>query len=242
MINVVNLSVKLGSKQVLSGVNLEFESGVLNILGQNGCGKSTLLKAILKLVKFSGDVLINSQNSRQLSHKDLAKALSYIPQSNFTPFNYSVKEMVLMGRVAHKGIFENYSKNDEKIALNALDELGILTLASEQFLRLSGGQKQLVLIARALATQSKIILMDEPVNGLDFGNQIKLLDMIKSLVNAGYSFIITTHHPRQAKFIGGRSVLIQDGAIFANILSKDLDENLISKLYKIDYNKYKDIL
>ncbi|AII14163.1 ABC transporter, ATP-binding protein [Campylobacter iguaniorum] len=242
MINVVNLSVKLGSKQVLSGVNLEFESGVLNILGQNGCGKSTLLKAILKLVKFSGDVLINSQNSRQLSYRDLAKALSYIPQSNFTPFNYSVKEMVLMGRVAHKGIFENYSKNDEKIALNALDELGILTLASEQFLRLSGGQKQLVLIARALATQSKIILMDEPVNGLDFGNQIKLLDMIKSLANAGYSFIITTHHPRQAKFIGGRSVLIQDGAIFANILSKDLDENLISKLYKIDYNKYKDIL
>ncbi|QQF52805.1 ABC transporter ATP-binding protein [Campylobacter fetus] len=242
MIKLVNLSVKYAKKEVLNQICFEFEGGILNILGENGSGKSSLLKASLGLVKFRGDVLINGANLFSFSPKELAKLISYIPQSNYTPFNYSVLDMVLMGRLAYKGLFDNYSKNDRLIAMESLDRLGIINLADDEFLNLSGGQKQLVLIARALASRAKTIIMDEPVNGLDFGNQIRLLEMIKKVAANGCNFIITTHHPRHAKFIGGRAILVKNGEIFKDTSSELLDSSLISKLYGVNYKKYEELL
>ncbi|RAZ49753.1 ABC transporter ATP-binding protein [Campylobacter hyointestinalis] len=242
MIKLVNLNVKYAKKEVLKQICFEFEGGILNILGENGSGKSSLLKAILGLIKFSGDVLINRANLRSFSSRELASLISYIPQSNFTPFNYSVLDMVLMGRLAYKGFFDNYSKNDRLIAIQSLEILGILNLVNDEFLNLSGGQKQLVLIARALASRAKTIIMDEPINGLDFGNQIRLLEMIKMVASSGYDFIITTHHPRHARFIGGRAILIKNGEILKDTASELLDSSLISKLYGVDYKKYEELL
>ncbi|ANE33801.1 ABC transporter, ATP-binding protein [Campylobacter hyointestinalis subsp. lawsonii CCUG 27631] len=242
MIKLVNLNVKYAKKEVLKQICFEFEGGILNILGENGSGKSSLLKAILGLIKFSGDVLINRANLRSFSSRELASLISYIPQSNFTPFNYSVLDMVLMGRLVYKGLFDNYSKNDRLIAIQSLESLGILNLVNDEFLNLSGGQKQLVLIARALASRAKTIIMDEPINGLDFGNQIRLLEMIKMVASSGYDFIITTHHPRHARFIGGRAILIKNGEIFRDTASELLDSSLISKLYGVDYKKYEELL
>ena len=242
MIKLVNLNVKYAKKEVLKQICFEFEGGILNILGENGSDKSSLLKAILGLIKFSGDVLINRANLRSFSSRQLASLISYIPQSNFTPFNYSVLDMVLMGRLAYKGLFDNYSKNDRLIAMQSLESLGILNLVNDEFLNLSGGQKQLVLIARALASRAKTIIMDEPINGLDFGNQIRLLEMIKMVASSGYDFIITTHHPRHARFIGGRAILIKNGEIFRDTASELLDSSLISKLYGVDYKKYEELL
>lgn len=242
MIKLVNLNVKYAKKEVLKQICFEFEGGILNILGENGSGKSSLLKAILGLIKFSGDVLINRANLRSFSSRELASLISYIPQSNFTPFNYSVLDMVLMGRLAYKWLFDNYSKNDRLIAMQSLESLGILNLVNDEFLNLSGGQKQLVLIARALASRAKTIIMDEPINGLDFGNQIRLLEMIKMVASSGYDFIITTHHPRHARFIGGRAILIKNGEIFRDTASELLDSSLISKLYGVDYKKYEELL
>lgn len=242
MIKLVNLNVKYAKKEVLKQICFEFEGGILNILGENGSGKSSLLKAILGLIKFSGDVLINRANLRSFSSRELASLISYIPQSNFTPFNYSVLDMVLMGRLAYKWLFDNYSKNDRLIAMESLESLGILNLVNDEFLNLSGGQKQLVLIARALASRAKTIIMDEPINGLDFGNQIRLLEMIKMVASSGYDFIITTHHPRHARFIGGRAILIKNGEIFRDTASELLDSSLISKLYGVDYKKYEELL
>lgn len=186
--------------------------------------------------------MINRANLRSFSSRELASLISYIPQSNFTPFNYSVLDMVLMGRLAYKGLFDNYSKNDRLIAIQSLESLGILNLVNDEFLNLSGGQKQLVLIARALASRAKTIIMDEPINGLDFGNQIRLLEMIKMVASSGYDFIITTHHPRHARFIGGRAILIKNGEIFRDTASEFLDSSLISKLYGVDYKKYEELL
>lgn len=242
MIKLVNLSVKYAKKEVLNQICFEFEGGILNILGENGSGKSSLLKASLGLVKFRGNVLINGADLCSFSPKELAKLISYIPQSNYTPFNYSVLDMVLMGRLAYKGLFDNYSKNDRLIAMESLEILGILNLVNDEFLNLSGGQKQLVLIARALASRAKTIIMDEPINGLDFGNQIRLLEMIKMVASSGYNFIITTHHPRHARFIGGRAILIKNGEIFRDTASELLDSSLISKLYGVDYKKYEELL
>ncbi|OCR85693.1 ABC transporter ATP-binding protein [Campylobacter fetus] len=242
MIKLVNLNVKYAKKEILNQICFEFEGGILNILGENGSGKSSLLKASLGLIKFSGDVLINGANLRSFSAKELAKLISYIPQSNFTPFNYSVLDMVLMGRLAYKNLFDNYSKNDRLIAMESLERLGIANLVNDEFLNLSGGQKQLVLIARSLAAKAKTIIMDEPVNGLDFGNQIRLLEMIKTVATNGCNFIITTHHPKHAKFVGGRAILIKNGEIFKDTASEFLDSSLISQLYGVDYKKYEELL
>lgn len=242
MIKLVNLSVKYAKKEVLNQICFEFEGGILNILGENGSGKSSLLKASLGLVKFRGNVLINGADLCSFNPKELAKLISYIPQSNYTPFNYSVLDMVLMGRLAYKGLFDNYSKNDRLIAMESLERLGIINLADDEFLNLSGGQKQLVLIARALASRAKTIIMDEPVNGLDFGNQIRLLEMIKKVAANGCNFIITTHHPRHAKFIGARAILVKNGEIFKDTSSELLDSSLISKLYGVNYKKYEELL
>lgn len=242
MIELKNLNIEYDKKSILKDINFSFKSGILNILGENGCGKSSLLKAILNLISFRGEIIINSKNIKEISVKDLAKMIAYIPQSNQTPFNYKAIDIVLMGRLAHKNLFENYSKEDERISLECMEILGILDLANKDFFILSGGQKQLVLIARALASKAKTIIMDEPVNGLDFGNQIRLLEMVKKLARDEYNFIITTHQPRHAKFIGGESLLIKNSKILAKIKSQDLNNDLISALYEVDYKKYKDIL
>ena len=147
-----------------------------------------------------------------------------------------------MSRLAHKGFFENYSKKDYEICYMGLERLGITHLANRVFKTLSGGERQLVYLARALSCGAKAIFMDEPVSGLDFGNQIKLLNLIKELSLEGYTIIITTHHPRHAKFLNGAVLMLKDGVKFGHGSVDLLDTKNISELYAVDYEKYKEIL
>lgn len=147
-----------------------------------------------------------------------------------------------MGRLAHKNLFENYSKKDYKICEEALEKLEILHLKDRIFANLSGGEKQLVYSARALSSRAKIIFMDEPVSGLDFGNQIKLLSLIKTLANDGYTVVITSHHPRHVRFLNSKVLMIKNGEIFKFGEAEILNEANISALYEIDYSKFKEIL
>lgn len=146
-----------------------------------------------------------------------------------------------MGLLMQKTILQNYNMHDKSKVIEMLEFLGIERLKNAYFNTLSGGEKQLVLIARALINNPKIILMDEPVNGLDFGNQVKLLEIIKNL-SVKQHFIITTHHPRHAKFIGGDSLLIKNKSILNTMESKNLNTQAISNLYDIEYENYKEIL
>lgn len=243
MIEIKNLSFSYKNKAVLSNLSFCIKQGEnLAILGENGCGKSTLLKCILNLLKFKGEILINGKNLLSFSRKNLAQIIAYIPQFQNSPFEYKVIDIVLMGRLAHKNLFQSYSKNDYEISLNALEKLEISHLKDRIFTNLSGGEKQLVYCARSLASKAKIIFMDEPVSGLDFGNQIKFLSLIKTLSNDGYTIVITSHHPRHVKFLNSKILMIKNASIFNQGNSTILNEANISALYEIDYSKFKEIL
>ncbi len=216
IIEVKNLHFSYKKHQVLAGVDLELYRGeVVSLLGPNGCGKSTLIKLILKLLHGEGEIKIASKEIGKYSHKDIASHVAYIPQYNNTPFNYTVLEMVVMGRVAKLDFFALPSASDYEIANIALKKIDIEHLSNRAFGQLSGGQKQMVLLARAIAQEVNVFIMDEPVAGLDYGNQIRLLEFINELSAQGYTFLKTTHYPDHALLVSSRVVVMNGGKIIA---------------------------
>ncbi|MBS4069561.1 MULTISPECIES: ABC transporter ATP-binding protein [unclassified Sulfurimonas] len=216
IIEVKNLYFSYKKHQVLAGVDLELYRGeVVSLLGPNGCGKSTLIKLILKLLHGEGEIKIASKEIGKYSHKDIASHVAYIPQYNNTPFNYTVLEMVVMGRVAKLDFFALPSAGDYEIANIALKKIDIEHLSNRAFGQLSGGQKQMVLLARAIAQEVNVFIMDEPVAGLDYGNQIRLLELINELSAQGYTFLKTTHYPDHALLVSSRVVVMNGGKIIA---------------------------
>ncbi len=217
IIEVKNLHFSYKKSQVLLGANLQlFKGEVVSLLGPNGCGKSTLIKLILKLLHGNGEILLHKKSIKEYSYKEIASHIAYIPQYHHVPFGYSALEMVLMGRVSKLGIFASPSSHDHLIALEALKKVGILDLKDRIFGQLSGGQKQLVLFARAIAQEVDIFIMDEPVSGLDYGNQMRLLEFIDELSREGYTFLKTTHYPDHALLISSRTMVMNGGKIISD--------------------------
>ncbi|MBE2896625.1 ABC transporter ATP-binding protein [Pasteurellaceae bacterium HPA106] len=239
MIEVEHLRFSYGKKNILNDVSFTLEAGrSLCILGENGCGKSTLLRCMLGILPFQGKVRFQGQLINEIPRKTLARKMAYIPQRYHTPFAYRVIDMLLMGRLAHKKTLQGFSQADYAICQQALAQVNIPHLHDKLFTELSGGQQQLVYIARALTTQAKMIFMDEPTNGLDFGNQIRLLELIQRLQTQGYSFVITTHHPRQAQFLDTAILMIKQGKVLAFGEQALLQASQFSILYDIDYQRY----
>lgn len=235
IIEVKDLHFSYKNHQVLRGVDLELYSGeVVSLLGPNGCGKSTLIKLILKLLHGKGEIKIASKEIEKYSHKDIASLIAYVPQYNNTPFNYTVLEMVVMGRVAKLGFFALPSANDYEVANRALEKINIAHLGNKVFGQLSGGQKQMVLLARAIAQEVNVFIMDEPVAGLDYGNQIRLLELINELSAQGYTFLKTTHYPDHALLVSSRVVVMNGGKIIANgTPSEVITSKMIESVYDI---------
>ncbi|NLC24796.1 MAG: ABC transporter ATP-binding protein [Oxalobacter sp.] len=223
MIEISNLSFSYGKNTpALEDISLSVKPGeIVNILGPNGSGKSTLLKIILGLLPVkTGRVCIDGKDIALMRHAELARMLSYVPQQHHGIFNYSVLDMVLMSRVSGASWFK-YAQSDYDAAHDALKKVRIEKFAQRSYLELSGGERQLVLIARALAQGGTYFIMDEPVTGLDYGNQFYLLETIQSLSAAstkekGMAFMLTTHHPEHALFLGGRAILMNEGRIIAD--------------------------
>ena len=181
------------------------------MLGKNGVGKTTLFKTLLNLMpKVSGQILLDGKDIQDFSNQDFAKKVAYVPQHSRAPFAFSVLNVVIMGRTAQMGFFGSLSKKDKDLAVAALDQLHIGHLKDRNFLELSGGQHQMVMIARALVQEPEYILFDEPTSALDFGNQLEVLTEIISLKEQNIGILMTTHSPDHAFLCGGDALLIKN--------------------------------
>ncbi|WP_434512281.1 ABC transporter ATP-binding protein [Desulfitobacterium sp. AusDCA] len=235
MLKVKGLSFYYHSdRMILKDISLELASqDILCLLGPNGTGKTTLLRCLLLLNKMkSGSIEIDGQDLTKMSIKERAKMMAYVPQATTMAFPYDASEVVLMGRVTHLATGGRPTSKDRELADKAMDQLEILHMSHSLFNEMSGGEKQMVLVARALAQQAKIMIMDEPTANLDYNNQVKMLQVIKSLAKQGYSILMTSHFPDHAFLACNKVVLMRDGLIMAQGLPDEVvtTENL-SKLY-----------
>jgi iron complex transport system ATP-binding protein len=198
-------------------VSLEFPPGeIVCLLGPNGSGKTTLLRTLLGLVApLAGEVTLDGRNLDAWPGRERAARLAYVPQAAQSYFDFSVLEMVQMGRTAHRGAFGVPVEHDRVLAMASLERLRIAALAERPIHRVSGGECQLALIARALATEAKHLLMDEPTANLDFGNQALILDEVARLKASGAAVLFSTHHPDHALRIADRVVMLRDGKVLA---------------------------
>lgn len=210
---------------VLRNMFLHVDEGqVISILGPNGSGKTTLLKCMLGFLKFSsGTVLCNGIDQKETKQSEFWQKVAYVPQARIQTFPYLVKETVLMGRSAYLNLFQMPSEKDQEIAEGAMKQAGIFHLAEKSCAELSGGEMQLVLIARALASQPEMLVMDEPETGLDFRNQLLVLNLIKKLSKEeNLSVVFNTHYPEHALEVSDYTLMLMKngGSLFGT--TKDI--------------------
>lgn len=234
--NNINFSYD-GKRQILDNVSFSIEKGQLvTLLGPNGVGKSTLLNCITGLLKPQrGKVLLDGKDIFTLSRKTIARKIAYVPQKNNVPFDYLVKEFVVMGRTAHLGMLTTPSDHDYKLVDDALLKLGITDLAERQINELSGGEQQKACIARALVQEPALVILDEPTAALDYGNQIKVLNLIKELLGLGFAVIQTTHNPDHCMMLGGTvAILDKEGNLEVDSCEKIMTEERLKRVYNTD--------
>lgn len=213
-VEIENASFGYEKKLIFEDVSIKIkEKEIFCLMGRNGCGKSTLIDSILNINKISnGSIEINGKNLKDYSTQELAKNISYVPQIHNKSFPYTVWQVVLMGRTVYTKSFGRFSYEDEEIARNVMKKVGISHLADRPYTYLSGGEMQMVMLARALVQDTSIIIMDEPTAYLDFYNELLFLENVISLVkNEEKTVIMATHNPNQAFFIEKKQIPIRVG-------------------------------
>ncbi len=234
---VNNLSFSYSDKKILDKISFNIEEGdFVCVLGKNGVGKSTLFKLLLGfLKKQTGQILIENKDVDHFNRKELAREVAYIPQYTTSAFNYSVFDTVLMGTTCRLDTLGSPKAKEKKIALDALKQFKIAHLAHKYSDSISGGERQLVVLARAIAQGSKILILDEPTANLDYGNQVRVMQTISELKSQGYSIILSTHNPEQALWFSDKVMFLDDKKILAFGKTDDvISSDLLKQIYGID--------
>jgi len=228
-----NLTIGYGAVRIAGALDLVVEPGsVTCLLGPNGIGKTTLFKTLLGLIPpLSGSVKIGGDDVAALSRETIARRIAYVPQAQIAEFTYTVLDLVVMGRTAHLGPFGAPRPADYAAAMAALDKLGIAQLSERDSTRISGGQRQLALIARALAQQAPVIVMDEPTASLDLGNRIRVLDTIRGLAGSGLAVVLSTHEPEHAFVVADRVAILARDRFVTGPVEAVMNSAELSRLY-----------
>ena len=195
-----------------------------------------MFRCILGFLRsYQGIIHLNGRDIRTLDHKEIAKHVAYIPQSTYPVFNYTVLDVVLMGLTNQVNLFASPNQQHIDTAYAAMESLGIAHLRDAGYGEISGGERQLALIARALVQQAKILIMDEPTANLDYGNQFRVMCRISDLAKEGYSIILSTHNPDHAFLYANRTLMIYGGRVIADgAPEKVLDAQLVREVYGVD--------
>lgn len=233
-INIKNLKVQYGNRVIFQDINLEIlPNEILTILGPNGAGKTTFLNTVAGLLgKSHGEIYYDNKKQNALGARKLALLLGYVPQTIESTFDFSVLEYVVTGCAPRIGTFARPQQKHYDTALEALEQMGILHLAEQSYRQISGGERQQVSIARVLSQKPSYIMMDEPTSHLDYGNQIRVLKLIRQLKDKGYGVVFTTHNPDHALLLGGKvAVLNKQGSMLVGQANEIINDEYLSKLY-----------
>jgi iron complex transport system ATP-binding protein len=222
--------------EVLRSLSLDIPAGTTTaVLGPNGCGKTTLLHLVLGwLAPRSGRVLIGGRPQGEVPRRERGRLIALVPQAEYVPFDFSVLEYVLMGRTPYLGVLEMPGEEDQRVALTTLESLGLGELRTRPVPELSGGERQMVALARALAQQTPLLLLDEPTAHLDLGNKGRLLDVLARLEGSGTTVLLTTHDPETAALAARFLVLMREGQVLdAGPLRQVLTPERLSLTYGV---------
>lgn len=233
-LQVKDAAFNYGKRTIFSGLNLDVLSGeVVCILGPNGCGKTTLMRCMNGLLNLNkGHILLDGQKLDSMPPDKVAKTIGFVFQDHNLTFPFSVLEVVRMGRAPHLSFFASPSQVDTEIAIEALTTVGLLHLKDKPYTQISGGERQLVFIARVLAQKPQVVLMDEPTSHLDFKNQVLVLRMIDKLAAQGLTVVMTTHLPDQAILYSSKVALMNSGRFIATgAPSEVMTEQNIGEVY-----------
>ena len=225
-----------GGRPILRDVSFELDSGhFLAVLGNNGVGKSTLFRCVLGfLAPSEGGILVNGKDMRTLDRRAAAREIAYIPQSCIPSFNYTLLEVVMMGLTNQIGVFDAPRPEHKAAALEAMESLGIAHLAHRESGRVSGGERQLALLARAMVQNARVLVMDEPTANLDCGNSALVMERVSALAGEGFTVIFSTHDPNQAFSYATKVLALKDGGVMAvGAPEAVLTEDVLLRLYGI---------
>jgi iron complex transport system ATP-binding protein len=237
LLEIRNATLGYGRTEILKNVSLTLETGqTVCVLGKNGAGKTTLFKSMLGVLPLlAGEILLDGTNTGKWSRRQFARTVAYVPQARSIPFPYQVSDVVLFGRTAHLSQFASPGKADRLIAEECMERLQITHLKDRTFTQLSGGEQQMVIVARALAQQPAFLIMDEPTSSLDFGNQIKIIQQVNELKDKSLGILMATHSPDHAFMCDADVAVVHEGRIWEKgHCNEIITEELLHTLYGVD--------